>query len=90
MLVILLLLELICWGPWQAFTLYDYFYHEEQNWDKIIAPIFVDVKYYFIFLNSSINPYIYGYGNETMQKAFRLTFPWFFKDKVSSSLLDPS
>ena len=36
-----------------------------------------------VFLNSAINPLAYGYGNETMQKAFRITFPFLFKGKVS-------
>ena len=47
-----------------------------------MAPVLLDVKYYFIFFNSALNPFIYGYGNETMQKAFRITFPCFFKEKV--------
>ena len=41
-----------------------------------------DVKYYMIFLNSAINPIVYGFGNGTMQKAFRLTFPFLFKGQV--------
>ena len=39
-----------------------------------------------IFLNSAINPLAYGYGNETMQKAFRITFPFFFKGKPKFKL----
>lgn len=34
-----------------------------------------------IFFNSALNPLVYGYGNETMQKAFKITFPWIFKEK---------
>ena len=34
-----------------------------------------------IFLNSALNPLIYGYWNANMRKAFRLTFPWMFKKK---------
>ena len=41
-----------------------------------------------VFLNSAINPLAYGYGNETMQKAFRITFPFFFKGKVRKHLND--
>ena len=39
-----------------------------------------------VFLNSAINPFTYGYGNETMQKAFRITFPFLYKDKPKFKL----
>ena len=29
-----------------------------------------------------MNPLAYGYGNQTMQKAFRITFTCLFKEKV--------
>ena len=52
-----------------------------KNW-KIAELIVHDVKFYFIFANSALNPIIYGYCTETMRKAFRITFTCFFKDKV--------
>ena len=51
-------------------------------YNNTLVPIVTDVKYFFIFFNSALNPMVYGYGNETMQKAFRLTFPFIFKEKV--------
>ena len=53
------------------------------QWWINLQPILVDAKYYLIFFNSALNPYVYGYGNQTMQKAFRITFTCLYKDKVS-------
>ena len=52
-----------------------------QWWNKI-QPGFRESRYWFIFFNSALNPFIYGYNNQTMQKAFRITFTCIFKDKV--------
>ena len=52
-------------------------------WSQHITPVVTPLKFYMVFLNSAINPFTYGYGNETMQKAFRITFPFLYKDKVS-------
>ena len=90
MLFVLILIELICWSPWQFFYVCEYiiykFYRTSDNpnpeWWTNTVPILTDVRYYFIFFNSALNPLVYGYGNQTMQKAFRITFTCLFKDKV--------
>ena len=58
-----------------------------QWWQKHLSPVLTEYKYWFIFINSALNPFIYGYNNQTMQKAFRITFTCFFKDKVKSILV---
>ena len=58
-------------GPW-------------ETW-KTAQPIIHDIKYYFVFLNSALNPFLYGYCSDTLRKAFRLTYPWLYKDKVCTS-----
>ena len=113
MLFLLIIIELICWGPWQFFTLCEYITHKYyasnppevnrlfhiktsqsvhhitlfQWWseDSTLVKVLLDIKFYFIFFNSALNPFIYGYNNQTMQKAFRITFTCLFKDKVKIS-----
>jgi hypothetical protein len=65
-------------------------FFKSTEW-KDIEPIIHDIKFYFIFANSALNPFIYGYCNETMRKAFRITFTCLFKEKVhnfSSPIFD--
>ena len=57
-------------------------YHLSFQWFIFNSDALTDIKYYFIFFNSALNPFIYGYNNQTMQKAFRITFTWLYKDKV--------
>ena len=90
MLFILMIVQLICWAPWQASVIVPFhnlnvskWYFYDHYWYPKIQPILFNVKYYFTFANSALNPIIYGLGNENMQKAFRITFPFFFKGKVS-------
>ena len=48
----------------------------------VVEPIMFDLKYYFVFAGSALNPILYGYGNENMRKAFRITFTWLYREKV--------
>ena len=90
MLFVLMVVQLICWAPWQASVIVPYYNVTHQPWHFYvdywypkIQPVLFNVKYYFAFANSALNPIIYGLGNENMQKAFRITFPFFFKGKVN-------
>ncbi|TRY80329.1 hypothetical protein TCAL_10176 [Tigriopus californicus] len=90
-LVFLLVVQIISWFPWQFFTLYDAFvlylnngsFDADSVYTHIIGPILYDVKYYFVFTGSALNPILYGYRSDTMRKAFKLTFPCFFKKKAN-------
>ena len=91
MLFILMIVQLICWAPWQAAVIVPFHKHVigqpwdfyDNYWYPKIQPVLFNVKYFFTFANSALNPIIYGLGNENMQKAFRITFPFFFKGKVN-------
>lgn len=90
-LVFLLLVQIISWFPWQFFTLYDAFviylnngsFDADSVYTHVIGPILYDVKYFFVFTGSALNPILYGYRSDTMRKAFKLTFPCFFKKKAN-------
>ena len=63
-------------------TLSGFQFKNKSLYTSTIAPILYVIKYYFVFSASALNPFIYGYFNETMRKAFKITFPWLFKEKV--------
>ena len=96
MLFVLMIVQLICWAPWQATVIVPYYnlHHPSEGpwnfyqdyWRPKIQPVLFNVKYFFTFANSALNPIIYGLGSENMQKAFRITFPFFFKEKVIFSI----
>ena len=65
-------------------------YFQTIEWNNKIEPMVHDIKFYLIFFNAALNPIIYGYCNETMRKAFRITFTWLFKEKVSSTHIHKS
>ena len=44
-----------------------------------VSPILHDVKYYFVFTGSMLNPVLYGFNSATMRKAFVITFPFLFR-----------
>jgi hypothetical protein len=52
-------------------------------YSQIIGPVLHDVKYYFVFGGSMLNPILYGYNNVTMRKAFKITFPFLFREKAN-------
>ena len=113
MLLMLIIIEIICWSPWQSWIIFqfnywnnykdhpedipdvidffdklviylsDFYFQFAVTWNQNVEPVLSVLRYYMVFLNSAINPLAYGYGNETMQKAFRITFPFLFKGQVS-------
>ena len=72
MLFILVVVNLVCWTPWQAYTI-TYTYASKPISQRLvdIQEPFHDIKFYLIFFNSAINPLIYGYWNINMRRAFR-------------------
>ena len=82
------IVSLICWIIGNHFLKYDIFLNvkikDYNNWVKNVQKTLYDVKYFFMFTHSALNPLIYGYGNENMRKAFKITFPFLFKEKVFS------
>eukprot|EP00095_Tigriopus_kingsejongensis_P009259 maker-scaffold922_size80897-snap-gene-0.23 protein:Tk09259 transcript:maker-scaffold922_size80897-snap-gene-0.23-mRNA-1 annotation:"PREDICTED: uncharacterized protein LOC100214701" len=94
-LCLLLGVQIVSWFPWQFFTLYDSFVLFQNNGsfdpDSIythkIGPILYDIKYYFVFMGSALNPILYGYRSAFMRRAFMVTFPCLFKRKSNYEII---
>jgi hypothetical protein len=44
----------------------------------VVSPLLHDLKFYFVFTGSAVNPVLYGYCHHTIRKAFRATFGCLF------------
>lgn len=83
MVVVIVLLFAICWGPIQIFVLFQSFYPNYQpNYATYKIKTWANCMSY---ANSSVNPIVYGFMGATFQKSFRKTFPFLFKHKVRDS-----
>lgn len=83
MVVVIVLLFAICWGPIQIFVLFQSFYPNYQaNYTTYKIKTWANCMSY---ANSSVNPIVYGFMGATFQKSFRKTFPFLFKHKVRDS-----
>uniref|UniRef100_A0A3B3DBD3 KISS1 receptor a n=1 Tax=Oryzias melastigma TaxID=30732 RepID=A0A3B3DBD3_ORYME len=80
MVVVIVLLFAICWGPIQIFVLFQSFYpNYRPNYTTYKIKTWANCMSY---ANSSVNPIIYGFMGASFQKSFRKTFPFLFKHKV--------
>ncbi|XP_037644606.1 KISS1 receptor a [Sebastes umbrosus] len=83
MVVVIVLLFAICWGPIQIFVLFQSFHPNYQpNYATYKIKTWANCMSY---ANSSVNPIVYGFMGATFQKSFRKTFPFLFKHKVRDS-----
>lgn len=83
MVVVIVLLFAICWGPIQIFVLFQSFYPNYQpNYATYKIKTWANCMSY---ANSSVNPIVYGFMGASFQKSFRKTFPFLFKHKVRDS-----
>uniref|UniRef100_A0A671VKN1 KISS1 receptor a n=1 Tax=Sparus aurata TaxID=8175 RepID=A0A671VKN1_SPAAU len=83
MVVVIVLLFAICWGPIQIFALFQSFYpNYRPNYATYKIKTWANCMSY---ANSSVNPIVYGFMGATFQKSFRKTFPFLFKHKVRDS-----
>ncbi|XP_043941303.1 G-protein coupled receptor 54-like [Protopterus annectens] len=83
MVVVIVLLFTICWGPIQLFTLFQGFYPGYQaNYTTYKIKTWANCMSY---ANSSINPIIYGFMGASFRKSFRKAFPIIFRRKVRDS-----
>lgn len=83
MVVVIVLLFAICWGPIQIFILFQSFYPNYQpNYTTYKIKTWANCMSY---ANSSVNPIVYGFMGATFQKSFRKTFPFLFKHKIRDS-----
>ncbi|KAM4551550.1 KISS1 receptor a [Odontesthes bonariensis] len=83
MVVVIVLLFAICWGPIQIFVLFQSFYpNYRPNYATYKIKTWANCMSY---ANSSVNPVVYGFMGASFQKSFRKTFPFLFKRKVRDS-----
>lgn len=83
MVVVIVFLFAICWGPIQIFVLFQSFHPNYQpNYATYKIKTWANCMSY---ANSSVNPIVYGFMGATFQKSFRKTFPFLFKHKVRDS-----
>ncbi|XP_077470555.1 KISS1 receptor a [Stigmatopora argus] len=80
MVVVVVLLFALCWGPIQIFVLFQsfspdfratYATYKVKTWANCMS-----------YANSSLNPLVYGFMGAGFQKSFRKTFPFLYGRKV--------
>ncbi|XP_057714221.1 KISS1 receptor a isoform X2 [Corythoichthys intestinalis] len=83
MVVVIVLLFALCWGPIQIFVLFQsfspdfratYTTYKIKTWANCMS-----------YANSSVNPIVYGFMGASFQKSFRKTFPFLYRHKVRDS-----
>ncbi|MBN3273200.1 GPR54 protein, partial [Polyodon spathula] len=80
MVVVIVLLFTICWGPIQLFILFQSFYPNFQaNYATYKIKTWANCMSY---ANSSINPIVYGFMGVSFRKSFKKAFPFMFRRKV--------
>ncbi|XP_069783312.1 G-protein coupled receptor 54-like [Narcine bancroftii] len=80
MVVVIVLLFTVCWGPIQIFLVVQGFYTGFQvNFETYKIKTWANCMSY---ANSSINPIVYAFMGESFRKSFRKAFPFMFKKQV--------
>ncbi|KAL4656132.1 G-protein coupled receptor 54-like [Arapaima gigas] len=80
MVVVIVLLFTICWGPIQLFILFQSFYPNfKPNYTTYKIKTWANCMSY---ANSSVNPIVYGFMGASFRKSFKKAFPFLFKHKV--------
>ncbi|XP_017326746.1 KISS1 receptor a [Ictalurus punctatus] len=83
MVVVIVVLFTICWGPIQIFVLFQSFYPNfKVNYATYKIKTWANCMSY---ANSSINPIVYGFMGASFRKSFRKTFPFLFRHAVRDS-----
>ncbi|KAG8455304.1 hypothetical protein GDO86_001485 [Hymenochirus boettgeri] len=81
MVVVIVLLFTICWGPVQLFILFQAFDSGfEKSYETYKLKIFAHCMSYS---NSSINPIVYAFMGANFRKSFKKAFPFIFKQRVA-------
>ncbi|XP_067876903.1 G-protein coupled receptor 54-like [Heterodontus francisci] len=83
MVVVIVLLFTVCWGPIQLFILFQGFYMNFQaNYETYKIKTWANCMSY---ANSSINPIVYAFMGESFRMSFKKAFPFMFKKRVRDS-----
>ncbi|XP_048855139.1 KISS1 receptor b [Brienomyrus brachyistius] len=82
MVVVIVVLFTVCWGPIQFFILYQAFY---PNFRKSYALYKIKIwAHCMSYANSSVNPIVYAFMGANFRKSFKNAFPFIFKQRVGS------
>ncbi|XP_062412447.1 G-protein coupled receptor 54-like [Sardina pilchardus] len=88
MVLVMVQLFLLCWGPIQLYILVRAFSpHFQYNYCTYKLKIWAHCMSY---LNSCINPVVYAFMGAHFRKAFRRTFPCLFKQRVAAAPPPPN
>ncbi|KAM9329817.1 G-protein coupled receptor 54-like [Gastrophryne carolinensis] len=80
MVVVVVVLFTVCWGPIQLFILFQAFDPSfQQSYETYKLKIFAHCMCYS---NSSVNPIVYAFMGANFRKSFKKVFPFLFKPKV--------
>lgn len=78
MVVVMVLLFIVCWGPIQILILLQAFCSEDVSHSYTLYKLKI-WAHCMSYSNSSINPVIYAFMGANFRKAFRSVFPLIFK-----------
>uniref|UniRef100_A0A8D2IP26 G-protein coupled receptors family 1 profile domain-containing protein n=1 Tax=Varanus komodoensis TaxID=61221 RepID=A0A8D2IP26_VARKO len=80
MVVVIVLLFAICWGPIQFYLLFQGFYlHFQANYETYKIKTWANCMSY---ANSSLNPIVYAFMGDSFRKSFKKAFPFLFRQRV--------
>ncbi|XP_018614543.1 KISS1 receptor b [Scleropages formosus] len=83
MVVVIVVLFTVCWGPIQFFILYQAFH---PNFRKSYALYKIKIwAHCMSYSNSSVNPVVYAFMGANFRKSFKNAFPFIFKQRVGST-----
>ncbi|XP_048346844.1 G-protein coupled receptor 54-like isoform X1 [Sphaerodactylus townsendi] len=86
MVVVIVLLFTICWGPIQFYLLFQGFYHHFQaNYETYKIKTWANCMSY---ANSSLNPIVYAFMGDSFRKSFKKVFPFVFRQRVQNNGMD--
>ncbi|KAG6921977.1 G-protein coupled receptor GPR54 [Chelydra serpentina] len=80
MVVVIVILFTVCWGPIQLYLLFQGFYGRFQaNYETYKIKTWANCMSY---TNSSINPIVYAFMGDSFRKSFKKAFPFLFRRRV--------
>ncbi|XP_041113393.1 G-protein coupled receptor 54-like [Polyodon spathula] len=83
MVVVIVLLFTICWGPIQFFILFQAF---DSNFQKNYETYKIKIwAHCMSYSNSSVNPIVYAFMGANFRKSFKKAFPFVFKQRVGTT-----
>ncbi|MGH0126094.1 UNVERIFIED_CONTAM: hypothetical protein FKN15_037275 [Acipenser sinensis] len=85
MVVAIVLLFSVCWGPIQLFLLVQGFYRGFQaNYETYKIKTWANCMSY---ANSALNPIVYSFMGESFRKSFKKAFPFMFRRRIRDGTL---